>query len=105
MAQDAISIVQTTFQDLWFQVIGFLPVLIGAIVVFIIGLIIAWALRVVVEKIVKALRVDDLMVRLRVTDLFKKAGLPLHVGSLLGWIVKWVIVVVVLGWGGGGFLG
>ncbi|OGL71390.1 hypothetical protein A3B32_00875 [Candidatus Uhrbacteria bacterium RIFCSPLOWO2_01_FULL_53_9] len=105
MAQDAISIVQTTFQDLWFQVIGFLPVLIGAIVVFIIGLIIAWALRVVVEKIVKALRVDDLMVRLRVTDLFKKAGLPLHVGSLLGWIVKWFIVVVfliaaadILGW-------
>ncbi len=105
MAQDAISIVQSTFQELWFQVIGFLPELLGAIVVFLIGLVIAWALRVVVEKVVMALRIDDLMIKLKVKDLFKKAGLSLHVGRLLGWIVKWFIVVVfliaaadILGW-------
>lgn len=96
MDQDAIVIVQATFQDLWLQVISYLPVLIGAIVVFVVGLIIAWALRVVVEKVVKAVRVDDLMIRLKVTDLFRKAGLNLHVGSLLGWMVKWFVVVVFL---------
>ena len=73
MAQDAISIVQSTFQELWFQVIGFLPELLGAIVVFLIGLVIAWALRVVVEKVVMALRIDDLMIKLKVKDLFKRS--------------------------------
>jgi small-conductance mechanosensitive channel len=105
MEQDAFGIVQVTFQDLWLQVISFLPELFGAIVVFIVGLVIAWALRVVVEKVVKALHVDELMEKLKVTDLFKKAGLKLHVGSLLGWIVKWFMIIVfliaaadILGW-------
>ncbi|MBI2477012.1 hypothetical protein HYV72_02450 [Candidatus Uhrbacteria bacterium] len=105
MEQDALSIVQTTFQDLWLQVIVFLPVLLGAVVVFIVGLIIAWALRVVVEKIVRALRIDDLMEKVRVREVFKKAGLDLRVAELLGWIVKWFIIIVfliaaadILGW-------
>lgn len=105
MAQDAISIVQSTFQELWLQVVGFLPELLGAVVVFIIGLVIAWALRLVVEKVVMALRIDDLMIKLKIKDLFKRAGLSLHVGRLLGWMVKWFIVVVfliaaadILGW-------
>lgn len=105
MGQDAIVIVQSTFQELWLQVVGFLPELLGAIVVFIVGLVIAWALRVVVEKVVMALRIDDLMIKLKVKDLFKRVGLSLHVGRLLGWMVKWFIVVVfliaaadILGW-------
>lgn len=105
MENDALVIVQSTFEDLWLQVIGFLPELVGAIVIFIIGLIVAWALRVVVEKVVKALHVDELMVKLKVTDLFRKSGIKLHVGSLFGWLVKWFAIIVfliaaadILGW-------
>ena len=47
-----------SFQQLWGGVVVFVPKLIIALVVFIIGWIIAVALGKVVEQIIKALKVD-----------------------------------------------
>ncbi|PIR48063.1 hypothetical protein COV06_01545 [Candidatus Uhrbacteria bacterium CG10_big_fil_rev_8_21_14_0_10_50_16] len=105
MQQDAIGVLQLTFQSLLAQMFSFLPELLGAIIILIIGLIVAWALRVVVEKIVSAIRVDMLLKRTGVTDMAKKVGFNLHVGMLFGWIVKWFVIILaliaaadVLGW-------
>lgn len=105
MEQDALLVVQDTFAGLWTQVVAWLPAIIGAIIIFIVGLIIAWALRVVVEKVITAIRIDDLMVKLKITAAFKKAGIGLNVSRLLGWIVKWFVIIVflvaaadILGW-------
>lgn len=96
MEQDAIGVLQTTFESLLTQVFSFIPSLLGAIVIIIIGLIVAWALRIVIEKVVTALKVDALLKRMGVTDIIKKAGFKLHVGELLGWIVKWFILTIAL---------
>ncbi len=105
MEGDAIVILQSTFQDLIGQVFGFLPQLLGAIVIVLIGALIAWALRLVVERIVLAVKIDDLLKKLQVSEAFKKAGIKLHIGRLLGWIIKWFIIILfiiaaadVLGW-------
>ena len=105
MNTDAIQVLQGSFQGLLDRVLDFLPLLVGAVVVFVIGLIIAWALRVTVERLVAALKIDDLMDRLKVTAAFKRAGIELHVGRLLGWILKWFVIVLflitaadILGW-------
>lgn len=96
MEQDAIGVLQTTFESLLGQVFSFIPSLIGAIVILIVGLIVAWALRVVVEKIISAIKVDALLKRMGVTDMVKKAGFKLHVGKLFGWIVKWFVLILAL---------
>lgn len=105
MEQDAIGVLQTTFESLLAQVFSFIPELVGALVILIVGLILAWALRVVVEKIISALKVDALLKKLGVTDMAKKTGFQLHVGKLFGFIVKWFIIILaliaaadVLGW-------
>ncbi|NQV11978.1 hypothetical protein HQ524_01315 [Candidatus Uhrbacteria bacterium] len=106
METDAINVLQSTFQDLIAQIMGFLPQLLGAIFIIIIGAIIAWALQLVVKKIIAAVKIDDLLGRLQVASMFKKAGINLHVGKLLSWIVKWFVIILfiiaaadVLGWG------
>lgn len=105
METDAIYVLQSTFQGLIAQIMGFLPQLLGAILIVIIGSIIAWALRLVVQKVIAALKVDEMLGRMQVSSAFKKVGVNLHVGNLLSWIVKWFVIILfiiaaadVLGW-------
>lgn len=91
--------------ELWNTLVSFLPNLIGAIFIFLIGIIVALVLRHVVVRVIGLLRVDDLVKKLEITAQFERVGIRLHIGYLLGWIVKWFFIIValvaatdVLGW-------
>ena len=99
------DVLQGPLLELWSTIISYLPNLLGAIVVFLIGVIVAMVLRSAVERVVALLRIDDLAKKLELTQQFERVGLRLHIGSLLGWIVKWFFVIIgliaatdVLGW-------
>ncbi|MEK7105314.1 MAG: hypothetical protein AAB865_01360 [Patescibacteria group bacterium] len=93
---DAVVIVRTAFATLWSDVLLFLPRFLGALIVFLIGCIIASLLRKLVMRIADLLKLDVLAEKLEVKQMFHKAGVNLHVGALLGWIVKWFFVIVFL---------
>lgn len=85
-----------SLQQVFSSVAAFVPLLIGAIVVFIIGWIIALALGKVVEQIVKALRVDSLLQKLEFEKALEKAGWRLNSGAFIGGLVKWFLIVAFL---------
>ncbi|MBU1126050.1 MAG: hypothetical protein ABH826_01500 [Patescibacteria group bacterium] len=91
-----VDVIRSAFIDLWAQVVLFLPMFLFAVVVFLLGLIVAQVLKSLVERIVKMLKIDELMQKLEVTDLFAKMGLKLDVGAVLGWIVKWFVIIFAL---------
>jgi hypothetical protein len=100
------ELLQGPLLELWDTVVAFLPNLLGAIIVFLVGLIIALVLRSVVVRVVALLRIDDLATKLEIKTQFDRAGVHLHIGHLLGWIVKWFLIIValiaatdILGWG------
>jgi hypothetical protein len=82
--------------NLWERFINFLPALIGAILVFVAGWIVAAALGKVVEHIFKMIKVDDAMEKAGTTARFKKAGVDLNVAKFLGGLVKWFLILVFL---------
>lgn len=90
------EILQGPLLALWNTIVTFLPNVIGAVVVFVIGVVIAMVLRTVVVRIVGLLRIDEALDRLDIKVPFERAGIRLHVGGLLGWIVKWFFVIVAL---------
>lgn len=90
------DVVVGSLQNLWYGVINFLPSLIGALIVFIIGLIVAGGLGTLVEKIFEALRLDSLLSRIGLTPYFERAGLRLRGARFLGQLVKWFLVIVFL---------
>lgn len=105
MPYTSLGIVQAAFADMWASVLAFLPRFVGAVLVLVVGFIVAGLLCQLVVKVVEILKLDDLAMRLEVKKAFERAGVPLHVGRLLGWIVKWFFVVVffiaaadILGW-------
>lgn len=99
------QVLQGPLLELWDTIVAYLPNLLGAILVFLIGVIIAIVLRQTVVKLISLLRIDEFARRLEITTQFERVGLRLHIGGLLGWIVKWFFIIVgliaatdILGW-------
>lgn len=95
VAQSA-SVLQSSFNDVWFTVVQFVPAIIAAAVIFVIGWIVGMILAKVIEQIVDVLRIDDALKAAGVTEAVKDAGFHLNAGKLLGALVKWFIIIVFL---------
>lgn len=91
-----IDVIQASVLGLWNSILSYLPNVLGAVLVFLIGVIVAAVLQTVVVKVVQLLRVDELVGKLELKASLEKAGIRLHVGKLLGWIVKWFFIIVAL---------
>ncbi|HVO28632.1 MAG TPA: hypothetical protein VMT81_01465 [Candidatus Paceibacterota bacterium] len=96
VVQSWTDVVATSLQNLWYGFVGFVPNLIGAIIVLIIGLIVAAGLGLLVEKIFEAIRLDTFLEKLGLKPYFDRAGLKLRVSYFLGRLVYWFIVVAFL---------
>ncbi len=93
---DYVEILRSAFVDLWATVVLFLPKLLLAVVVFLLGLFVAGLLRSAVVRIVNMLKINELIEKLEIKAAFMRAGIRLDVAEFLGWLVKWFVVVVVL---------
>ncbi len=80
-------------QNLWSTVIGSLPNLIGALLVIIIGLIIATAFGAVIEKLISLLKIDSVLEKLGFRRFVERGGLSLNSGRFLGQLVFWLIAI------------
>lgn len=90
------DVIVASLQQVWASVAAFLPLLIGAVIVFIVGWIVASALGKVVEQVVRALRVDNLLSKLEFEKALERAGWKLNAGAFMGGLVKWFLIVVFL---------
>jgi len=90
------EIIITSFQNVWLQVASFLPKLIAALIIFIVGLMIAVAIGKLIRLVVKNLKIDALLEKLGVMTFFQKGEIQFSFAALLGWLVKWFLIVVFL---------
>src|SRR3989338_6879230 len=89
-------VVIVSLQQVWASVAGFLPLFIGAVIVFIIGWFVAVTLGKVVEQVIKALRIDHFLAKLEVEKAVERAGWRLNSGAFIGGLVKWFLIVAFL---------
>lgn len=89
--------VVTSLTDLWVQFISFLPSVIVAIVVFLIGWAIAEAIGRLIEKVLVILRINSAFENLKgLKRAVEQAGLKLNIAMLVGQIFKWFLLIVSL---------
>jgi small-conductance mechanosensitive channel len=81
---------------LWYGFINFVPGLLGAIVLFILGWIVGSIIGKAVAQLFAVLKVDKLFESAGATEFMNRAGLKLNVSGFLGALVKWFIIVVFL---------
>ncbi len=99
------NLLQGPLLELWNTIVSYVPNVIGAVIVFLIGIFIAIVLRQVVMRLIALLHIDDLAQKFEMKTSFERARIRLHIGALLGWIVKWFFIIVsliaatdILGW-------
>jgi hypothetical protein len=80
----------------WESFIALLPVLIGAVIIFVAGWFIAVALGKVTTKLIKAMRVDHALQKIGWGQRFSEIGISASISEFLGGLVKWFLILVFL---------
>lgn len=88
------DVVVASLQNLWDIFVSFLPSLVVAILVLLIGWAIAAALGRVVAQVIRALKIDNLFEKLGLRRPIERAGMRLDVGHFIGQLVKWFLILV-----------
>lgn len=96
IVQNWTDVIVGSLQNLWIGFANFVPNLIAAIIVLIVGLIVAAGLGALVEKIFESLRLDPFLEKLGLKPFFERAGLRLRASYFLGRLVYWFIVIAFL---------
>jgi small-conductance mechanosensitive channel len=96
MVQDWTTVTLQALQNLWQGFLNFIPKLIGAIVVFVIGWFVAVWIGKLVAEILRKLRVDKIFEKTKWEEAFEKAEFKMKMSDFIGGIVKWVLVIVFL---------
>jgi small-conductance mechanosensitive channel len=96
MTQTWGDVLVVSFQELWSGVITFIPKLLVAVIIFIVGWIIAVALGKLISQIVRLFKIDKLFQALGAEEPLAKAGFRLDAGAFVGGLVRWFLIVVFL---------
>ncbi len=88
--------ITTSLIGLWDRFINFLPALIGAILVFIFGWIVAVAVGKLIEKLIKSLKVDVAFEKIGWQGRLSDLGIASSVSAFIGGLVKWFLILVFL---------
>jgi hypothetical protein len=96
MIQDWTIITLEALQNAWQAFLLFLPKLIGAIVVFIVGWFIALGIGRLISEILKKLKLDRIFEKTGWKEALEKAEIKVKVSEFIGEIFKWILVIVFL---------
>ena len=90
------DVLSQSFQNLFYGLVAFIPNLVVAIVIFIVGWLVGVGLGRVVTQILNSLRVDQALKSTGLEHVLSRAGFELSSGRFLGFLVKWFFIIVFL---------
>ena len=93
---DWVTVLQQSFNNLLWGVVNYIPNLLVAIIIFIVGWFIGSLLGRVVMEAIKAIKVDHALRSAGVEELVNRAGYSLNSGAFVGALVKWFVIIVFL---------
>jgi len=83
-------------QEMLKKIAGYIPNLLGALVILIVGWIVAKIIRRLVDALLKVARFDTLADKAGITNVLKKGDLKITAREVLSGLVYWLIMIMVL---------
>ncbi|NNM83848.1 hypothetical protein HKL94_01345 [Candidatus Parcubacteria bacterium] len=90
------DVLNQSFQNLFYGLVSFIPNLVVALIIFIVGWLVGVGLGRVVKQVVDALRVDHALRSTGIERVLSRAGFQLSSGKFLGLLVEWFFIIVFL---------
>ncbi|RRU73769.1 mechanosensitive ion channel family protein [Stutzerimonas xanthomarina] len=86
----------SAMSSLWASVAAFIPRLFGALVVVLLGFVVAKLLDTLLSKVLAKVGLDRLMAGTGLTKLLGRAGIRIPVSALIGKVVYWFVLLIFL---------
>ena len=96
MVQDWTTVTWEALQSLWQGFLAFIPKIVGAIIIFVVGWFISVWIGKLVAEVLKKLRVDRIFEKSKWDETLQKADFRMKMSDFIGGIVKWVLIIVFL---------
>lgn len=90
------SVLSSSLTGVWGIFVNLVPTLLLAIVLFVVGMLIASVLGKAIAQLIEVTRVDKLLKSAGAEEFLSKMGLKLNTGKFFGVIVQWFIAIVFL---------
>ncbi len=90
------TVLNQSFQGLFYGVVAFIPNLVAALIIFVIGWVFGSILGRLVAQVVDATRVDTALRNAGVERVLSRSGFKMNAGKFLGSLVKWFFIIVFL---------
>jgi hypothetical protein len=96
MQPDWMNVIVGPFQQLVLQVMNKIPGILAAILLLLVGMLVARASRAGIEKFLKLIRLDEYTDRIRLNEVLARLGFGRSPGQVVGFLVYWLIILVFL---------
>lgn len=90
------DVLTLSFQNLWVGVVNFVPNLVVAIIIVVLGWLIGALLGRAIWQVFRSLNVDKGLRKAGFESFLRRGGLNLDSGAFIGGLVKWFVIVVFL---------
>ncbi|MDH3256972.1 MAG: mechanosensitive ion channel family protein, partial [Nitrospinota bacterium] len=80
-------------KDLWTEVALFMPNLVGAVVIILLGYFISKLIKYIVSAFLKKIRVDSASEKVGIKEALNKAGMTIEPSEIVGKIAFWIIML------------
>lgn len=90
------EVLTLSFQNLWVGVVNFVPNLVVALIILVLGWLVGALLGRAVAQVFRALKIDDALRRAGLEAFLRRGGVSLDSGAFVGALVKWFVIIVFL---------
>ncbi|MDO8424183.1 MAG: hypothetical protein Q7S54_01050 [bacterium] len=90
------EVLTLSFQNLWVGVVNFVPNLVVAIVILVLGWLIGALLGRAIAQVFRSLKIDEALRRAGFESFVRRGGINLDSGAFIGGLVKWFVIVIFL---------
>ncbi|MFA5238623.1 MAG: hypothetical protein WC476_02795 [Phycisphaerae bacterium] len=90
------SLIAEPVRQMLTKILAYLPVLLGALVILIVGWVVAKAIRRIIDWLLKAVRFDTLADKAGISEILRKGDLKISAREVVSGIVYWLIIIMVL---------
>ena len=98
MRTNALVTIETSFatalNEIMLGIVGFVPTLLGALLVFFIGLLLAKWLKTFTIKLINVTKIGNLITNPAIKDFLKNAETSQKIEEVIGEIVRWVVLIL-----------
>ena len=89
------SVVAQSLSDLYVRLIGFLPNFLVAVIILVVGWVVASFVAKILKDVLHSLKLDDIGDKLGLDQVSNRTGMKMTVSGAIAWIVKWFLLFAV----------